>query len=1154
MRLLGWYQLNSRNCTAAILYPAPVRVSSIRIFPTGAQPFNQSPDIIALTEPEAFFLDVYFNIVSTPPSNSQDSQDKRASKNALAPTRIAYAGGQTEFTVDMGSEYATRLIIFHGEFKSVFIAIYGDSGTSEQPEVATYEPKALPVSTSMPLSSSVDPTNSPSPVLLAEQLLKLLPISPPLHVATRLLFSLKPESEDWDHPEFPNLYSELDVAEDSDLEGLVNSSGRPIRDEISSDSISTFATIMHDSLGSNPIDDAYYVGKLLYNTASQQTRFSRILLQHLDLPQVFNEKTLDETNTILLRDAAANIEIARYFSEDQPFLRSLEELHKSPKTEKPVQKALNKLLTRMRGWRSFEDALINPSGDFAGSAAFLKDIAIGEHSVGCWLECMINHDNLVAKLAATPPRDSGSLPPLLFQERLPEPSHESFIVFVRALMGVLTVLGSLAWADSIGNDQCRERSLAVLLLWQGIDGYREIVNHCLLLRQITRRLGWNKSDDIPRKLGILAERLLVGLAKDPQAMLRDDLINTVLSLEPPFSFISTEELMEIGKLARVARDGLSSAIEELAYTSLRPFSLRRLRVLRISLAIVAEELTYDDGEWRVLENFWLERSQGIMPRLLTILVDISDDLNHHFSLQPPSRMNQTLSELLFRTADDILHLSSHFTATYPLISRDLRTMTAAISDLYACSDAASTRFSHSSVAYLAAQNIRRSCPEILRSLTNRLEAESGTSGPQVVFRVLLDPPISKTVRDPVHHISQVYDLLENILPKVPSDTDAQYWVMEVFPKVLPELKSFCRLLDPETRTTFIERLVTVDNGEIGMGEWLLTEELKELSTALNKLSGLVEDEDYKLVLQYQVSSSIHFCQLLTSSPQTAKWVVSSLSANEDLSQQLDICISLILDTNLCSLPLAKLTRHLGKHANDFGPDVRFNLLLLVLRNAQADPTALDALDSVPGILNSLPSSSISPERLRDEVGRMISAYADHASSMKTDNADMMLQILEWLASQEDSKLTTLVGISTEAFHYLCTTLAATLPIARQAALSSTKGKLSIDEDELFPPSTTELPDALTMPLRSVENLLAPRTLEPPSTPKRGNKTPDILGVVISPPAAILRSPAATGLTKTYQNNDFRQLRQVQSTRLNTSRMPSTHVDVGINGRSDLSFH
>lgn len=45
---------------------------------------------------------------------SQDPQDKRTVKNALAPTRIAYVGGQAEFTVDMGLEvcfFMQRLIM-----------------------------------------------------------------------------------------------------------------------------------------------------------------------------------------------------------------------------------------------------------------------------------------------------------------------------------------------------------------------------------------------------------------------------------------------------------------------------------------------------------------------------------------------------------------------------------------------------------------------------------------------------------------------------------------------------------------------------------------------------------------------------------------------------------------------------------------------------------------------------------------------------------------------------------------------------------------------------------------------------------------------------------------------------------------------------------
>jgi len=101
--------------------------------------------------------------------------------------------------------------------------------------------------------------------------------------------------------------------------------------------------------------------------------------------------------------------------------------------------------------------------------------------------------------------------------------------------------------------------------------------------------------------------------------------------------------------------------------------------------------------------------------------------------------------------------------------------------------------------------------------------------------------------------------------------------------------------------------------------------------------------------------------------------------------------------------------------------------------------------------------------------------------------------------------------------------------------------LSVDDDDLLLPSSTQLPETVALQLQSIENLLSSETTEP-STPKAGTKTPDILGIVISPPTAILRSPAATGLTKTYAKNDFRQLRLTTSTRLNTSRLPSTHVD------------
>ena len=672
----------------------------------------------------------------------------------------------------------------------------------------------------------------------------------------------------------------------------------------------------------------------------------------------------------------------------------------------------------------------------------------------------------------------------------------------------------------------------------------QIVNHCLLLRQLTRRLGWNKCDDIPRKLGIYAERLLVGLAKDPQAMMREALRTVVLELEPPFGFIESEELLEIGKLAMVARDGLLSAIEELAYTSVRPFSLRRLRVLRVSIAVMAGEIAYDDGEWHVIENFWAERGERFFPTLIALLYDISEDLNHHFSITSIPRMNQPLTDLLFRTASDLVHFISHFPPTYPFVGRELRKFTSAVADLYICSHAARNRFSPSSPAYLAARDIRQTCHEIIRNITEtatRHEMQSSNS--HIVLRVLLDHASQSAGRDPVHHLLQLYDLIDNILPPphILNGVTIQHiphWTSSVFPKILTELRNFCRLLDPETRTLFIERIFGLDDGDIGIGEWLLGEELKSLSTTLDSHLHPIHNANYRQVLQYQVSSSIHFLELLLTSPVTSMWTATALSRHGELSQVLDRCITLILESDFFSPALSRVARQLAEHATDFDPDVRFNILILVLRNARRSPTA-DALEPISGILRSLPSNTISAETLRNEIGQTISSYSDHSSSLQLGSAEFILQILEWLASQEDIKLTTLVGISTEGFQYLTNTIAAHLPLERQQAIDTVEKTLTIDEDVLLPPSTTELHETLTMPLQSIVNLLSPHNSEP-STPKGGTKTPDILGVVISPPTAILRSPAATGLTKTYANNDFRQLRQTSSTRLNTSRLPSTH--------------
>ena len=663
---------------------------------------------------------------------------------------------------------------------------------------------------------------------------------------------------------------------------------------------------------------------------------------------------------------------------------------------------------------------------------------------------------------------------------------------------------------------------------------------------MARRLEWIKNDEDdqrPKKTGILVERLLVGLAKDPQAMLRGDVVAAVLALKPPFCHISTDEMLEMEKLARVAQDGLLSAFEEIAYDSVRPFSLRRLRVLRVSIAVVVEELRHDNGEWHVLESFWNDRSQRLFSRLITILIDISHDLNHHFALDVTPRMNQPLTESLFRTGSDFLRLIFHFSKSYPLATRDLKSLTAAIADLYVCSEVAICALSPSSTTHNAAMILKQLCLDVLSDFSNlSVKADPDVHAATVILPVLLEHASRSSGRDPVHHISQLYALIDSFLPRPPQgnqSVDFAQWVTEVFAPALQHLREFYCLLDLETRLLFFTRLITIENGEIGLGEWLLEEDIKHLMMLVESISSRVHQKpDHQLLVQGQLSAGIQFWHSLLSSPETSDWVVARLASNSDFSASLNSWLSLLLDARLASLPLTRLSRTLAICHDDLSQDVLFTVLLLLLRSAQQDPTIDGALEHIPTILKGLTSGAINVEHLRTEIGHLFSACSEQALLLKEDTSERLLDIMEWIAAQEDIRLTTLTGVSADDFDCLCTAVSSLLLSDRQNELLSVRSKLTIDDDQLLPSSVTDLQESISLPLQSIKNLLSPQTMEP-STPK-GTKTPDILGVIISPPTAILRSPAATGLTKTYVNNDFRQLRQIASTRLNTSRLPSTH--------------
>ncbi|KAJ7693853.1 hypothetical protein B0H17DRAFT_1058481 [Mycena rosella] len=1134
MVLLHWCTLIPDELAglAAIRFAAPIRVAFIRVFPTGTQPFQHAPELVACTEPDAFFLDVFFNAHPTSP----EAKDKQRAANALVPTSIAYAGGQVDFTVDMGTEYATRLMIVKGAFQSLSLAIYGETVSDSAPEIA-HELKPLPIVEPRPVSKAVDPSSMLDPTHLATQLLSLIPDSPPLALVIRLMFCLKPSNEDWDLPEFPYLHADLSAeSEPFDLDAALLCTAKPVRNDISYEALSTFAAKVAEAVGPKSSNQAYLVAKLLSIAAPQHPDMARTLLQQVELDAVFDAQTMDESTVLRLLDAVSNADIARHLNSSW-FLDELDKLDASLTTDKHSRAAARRLGARIRRWEAFEDALSNPAGDFHESARMLMDVGLEEQSIGIWLETMLNHPNLVAKLAENPVPVDRAPPPVLLLRLVPpaEITHDELVTFTRAYIGVASVLAVWAWTDSLGNDDCRAQTLAILRLWQNVDGYREIVNHLLLLRQLTRRLEWITTDNIPpRRSGILAEQILADLTKDPHAILRDDVVRTILSLNPPLSFIAEHERLSMRKVALVAEDGLPSAVEELKFSSSQssshPLSLRRLRTIRVSLAIVQRELAdADSGEWRILEALWYEEPEahGFVERLADIFRGVADDLNGHFTLAPPPpHVDPALLVQLFRTADDLLRLIAQLTPALPMTSRALRDLIAGTADVFACGAQAATA--------AAAGDVRQTCRDLVSRLSQpEVYAEPSKPGAEVVFRTLLEHGVRPSGRDPAAHFLQVYALIDHALPQTAGDDDQ--WVTSVLPSVLPELGAFFRLLDPGNKAHVITRLVRLDDGVIGLGEWLLIEELKMLSQTLEVVRHSGAPRELEVARHHQVFLVLRFLSdLVNGQSSIAEWCLSTIASVPEVSQTLAVCLTALLDTHLVSPVLDDLTRTLAPRADAFGPELKFALVLTSLRAFQHQPLVL------LNVLKELPADSELEHRemLRLEIGQTLSAIARTELNAKT--AQTVLAILVWLVSQSSSNMSTLCGISASSLSQVYTKLEETLPPPSIATLESTKASIHVDDDDAMIPASVALPSRLELSLQDLEELLHPMA-SPPSTPKGTSNTPDILGIITSP-TGLLRSPAATGLTKTYANNDFRLLRQAPSARLNTSRLPSMHVD------------
>ncbi|KAI5993615.1 hypothetical protein EDD15DRAFT_2388047 [Pisolithus albus] len=456
--LLQWCNLTPYGTSklAAIRFASPCRVRSVRIFPTGARPFAAAPDIIARTEPEAFFMDVYFNAHPLQSSSQVDGKPKLKVPNALIPTVIPYAGGQAEFAVNMGAD------ALRGDFETVSMAIYGEPVSEVLPVITAYEAQPLPV---------IEPT--------------------PLNLVIRLMFCLKPPEDDWDLPEFPHLYSDLHEEDmDIDLDSAYRCLSRP-----------RFAEKVAEAISPTDNTRSYFIAGILSRSASQHRQLVRMLVQTIDLERVFDTSSLDEDTVFALLDASTNPDIARLLDNDW-FRSTLDSVQSLPATEPEVKRGIRRLTSRLRDWQLFEDTLSNPNWKLRHCRPIFEGTLVQKRSRLAFGSVVWQHtEDLVASLQDGPTLDR-SVPGALWDSESTDASHGDYIGFVKAFVGIACVLAVYAWSDSLPNVNCRERTLGVLRLWQTFPDI--IVNHLLLLRQMTFPMS-----------GIHAENIILNLVNEP---------------------------------------------------------------------------------------------------------------------------------------------------------------------------------------------------------------------------------------------------------------------------------------------------------------------------------------------------------------------------------------------------------------------------------------------------------------------------------------------------------------------------------------------------------------------------------------------------------------------------------------------------------------
>jgi hypothetical protein len=541
--------------------------------------------------------------------------------------------------------------------------------------------------------------------------------------------------------------------------------------------------------------------------------------------------------------------------------------------------------------------------------------------------------------------------------------------------------------------------------------------------------------------------------------------------------------------------------------------------------------TTSQGEDYVLRSLWesVNPAQGIIHCFIDRLEDVSSALADIVGGIPLSSIDESHLIDLIDAYVELLHLIDHLGSVLPPTTRNIDQLAISIINFKTVCDILSDSKG------LGIQ-LRKSIEAAASSATwfiGLFQDDHFGTAPSCRFlnRILLFShyPSPINIEKAFKAIS---DALDYLLPQASGrgKVHTSIWAGRLVQE-LPLFQDFLYRNVDQQRAQWIIRAADLDDGESGLGYFLLYDEVSLLQLALSKLQEAELLDTLAQALHFQIS--VHFACLVTLV--TSKESMFTALISNEIASNLSNCYVAMSQLKLHDDSSVELSKKL----------VETNEASLVIAGASSllRSARLRRESPLPDLLNNLKASPRLHHRdmepFLSELGATLVELGG-GNSLTEQDANTLTVLLEWLTSR--FKDVTLPNISYGSFQKLQTLVHKAIG-TRANNLEAIGMEIHFGDEEMSEENTPIVYQITRKPLFTSQLAAIQQSYGDVRTPPKYPPHPALGLVTTSPPNTVIKFPAGGSLTKTYNNNDFRQPRNAASLWHNTSRPPSTHVDV-----------